>query len=280
MIAELARRQHGVVATRQLAAAGVGESGIRHRVRKGRLVRLHRGVYLVAPLPAPLTREMAALLACGDQAALSHHSAAAVWGFRPPHQGDVHVTVERGRAASRPGIRVHRTLSLNAAIHQGLTLTTPAQTLADLATTLTDHELDRAVEQALILRLTTHDELAGTARLRRALRTEPALTRSEAERRLLDLTRAARIPRPAANTRVGRHEVDLLWTAQRLVVEVDGYAFHGSRHAFERDRRRDADLVAAGYRVIRFTWRQITREPEAVVARLAVLVLGAATMAA
>lgn len=260
-----------MVTTAQLYAAGVDRNGIAHRVRHGRLVRRHRGVYQVGPIEAPLGKEMAALLACGDQAALSHDSAAAIWGFRPPHEGDVHITVQRGRATSRPGIRVHRTLSLNAAVHQGLRLTTPARTLADIGTTLTDQELDRAVEQALVLRLTTHEELAGTTRLKRALQTEPSLTRSEAERRLLTLIRAARLPQPATNVRVGRHEADLLWRAHRLVVEVDGYAFHGSCHAFERDRRRDADLVAAGYRVLRFTWRQITKEPEAVVARLATM---------
>jgi very-short-patch-repair endonuclease len=95
------------------------------------------------------------------------------------------------------------------------------------------------------------------------------MTRSEAERRLLELVRAARLPAPATNRRLHGHEVDFVWRPQRLVVEVDGYAFHSSRSAFERDRRRDADLIREGYRVIRLTWRQLTREPEAVVALLA-----------
>jgi very-short-patch-repair endonuclease len=101
------------------------------------------------------------------------------------------------------------------------------------------------------------------------------MTRSEAERRLLALVRAARLPQPETNVRLGRYEVDMLWRRQRLVVEVDGFAYHGSRRAFERDRRRDADLTQAGYRVVRFTWRQITQEPEAVVARLAALIAAA-----
>jgi very-short-patch-repair endonuclease len=287
-ISELALRWHGVVTTRQLLDAGISGDGINHRVKHRRLVRLHRGVYQVGPIAAPYGREMAALLALGDGAALSHHTAAAIWGFRAAHEGDVHVTIKRGRGASRPGIRVHRTRSLKAAVKDGLRLTTPTRTLLDLAPQLSQHDLDCAVEQALVNRLTTHDEIEracrtarkGAARLRAALLTEPGLTRSEAERRLRKLIRAAGLPRPVSNTRVAGWEVDVLWPEHKLVVEVDGFAFHGSRHAFERDRRKDADLVAAGYRVVRFTWRQIVHEPEVVIARLAVLLHAAATMAA
>ena len=114
-VAALAQRQHGVVTTRQLAAAGIGKAGIEHRVKHGRLVRLHRGVFQVGPVAAPRGREMAALLACGEDAALSHHSAAAVWGFRPEHEGDVHVTTT-AQGRSRQGIQVHRTHSLKAAV--------------------------------------------------------------------------------------------------------------------------------------------------------------------
>jgi very-short-patch-repair endonuclease len=277
-----------VVTTRQLVAAGIGEDGIRHRVAHGRLLRLHRGVYQVGPIAAPYGRQMAALLATGSDAALSHHSAAAIWGLRADREGDVHVTIPRGRGASRPGIRVHRSASLNAAVRDGLRLTTPARTLLDLATHLPQHDLERAVEQAIVLGLATDKEIArqceqgrrGAAKLRQALLTEPGLTRSELERRLRRLIRAARLPPPVTNVRVAGWEVDLLWREQRLVVEVDGFAFHASRQAFERDRRRDADLVAAGYRVVRFTWRQIVREPEAVIARLAVLLHPAAALVA
>ena len=270
----MAARQCGVVTAEQLADIGIGRHHVAHRVKVGRLVRIHRGVYQVGPLAAPLGREAAALLACGRDAALSHHSAAAVWQLRPPYDGPVHVTVPRAGARPRPGLRLHRTDSLEAAVRQGLRLTTPARTLRDIATTLPQHELDRAVEQALVLRLTTHEALAtatgrGAARLRAALRTDPAFTRSEGERRLRARLRAARLPLPLMNTSVAGWEVDAVWPDQRLVVEVDGYAFHGSRHAFERDRRRDADLVAAGYRVVRITWRQLAEEPMAVVARLA-----------
>jgi very-short-patch-repair endonuclease len=97
----------------------------------------------------------------------------------------------------------------------------------------------------------------------------PALTRSEAEERLLALVRQAGLPAPECNVRIAGHEVDFLWRASRLIVEVDGYAFHGSRDAFERDRRRDAELQAVGLTVVRLTWRRLVHEPEAVVALLA-----------
>ncbi len=235
-------------------------------------MRRFRGIYQVGPVTAEHGRDMAAVLACGGTALLSHHSAAALWKVRPQHDGDVHVTVSGHDQRSRPGLRVHQSLSLNAAVLDGLPLTTPARTLRDLATCLPQHQLDRAVEEAQVLRLTTREELLqldGSRALARALHIEPSLTRSEAERRLLDLVRAARLPRPETNVRVAGHEVDFLWRDHKLVVEVDGFAFHATRAAFERDRARDADLQAAGYRVIRLTWRQIVEEPHAVVARLA-----------
>lgn len=266
-IAALAARQHGVVTTRQLAAAGIGERAVAHRVANGRLTRIFRGVYRVGPVTAPHGLETAAVLATGG--VLSHHSAAALWGFRPPHEGDPHVTVQNREARSRPGLRVHRTASLNAAVLNGLPLTTPARTLHDLTPLLAPHELDRAVEEAVIRGLVTPQQLTTWPALRRATIEEPQITRSEGERRLRALIRAARLPRPQTNTTVAGWEVDAVWHARRLVVEVDGFAYHGNRAAFERDRRRDAALVAAAYRVVRITWRQLVDEPHAVVALLA-----------
>jgi very-short-patch-repair endonuclease len=265
-IARLAASQQGIVTTAQLAAAGIGRRGVAHRVAHGRLTRVLRGVYRVGPIAAPYSREMAAVLATGG--ALSHDTAAALWGFRPPHDGDPHVTVARD-ARSRRGVRVHRTRSLTAAVHLGLPLTTAARTLHDLAPLLTQGELDRAVEEALIRGLAKPEELTGRPALRRATIEEPQMTRSEAERRLRSLIRAARLPRAVTNTRVAGWEVDAFWPAHGLVVEVDGFAYHGNRAAFERDRRKDAALVAAGYRVVRITWRQLVDEPHVVVALLA-----------
>lgn len=276
-VVALAARQHGVVTTAQLLSAGLSRSAIAHRVERGWLLPVFHGAYQVGPVAAAWGREMAAILLAGESAVLSHHTAAAIWGIRS-HTGDVHVTVSRGHPRNKPGVRIHRCHSLNAAVLHGLPLTTPARTLVDLASHLRRHELDRATEQTQILGLASRDEIAaqlksqrGVGALRAALHDEPTLTRSEAERRLLDLVREARLPRPETNAMVGGYEVDMLWRRHRLVVEVDGYAFHSGRAAFERDRRRDAALQAAGYRVVRFTWRQITRESHAVVAMLAAL---------
>jgi very-short-patch-repair endonuclease len=271
-----------VVTLGQLVAAGVGRRVVARLVRNGWLTPLHRGVYQAGPVAAPWGREMAAALAYGPLALLSHHSAAAIWDIHPPHGGTVHVTVPTPAARSRPGIQVHRATphpSLNAAVKDGLPLTNPARTLLDLAPHLPQHDLDRATEQAQILGLATHDEIAqmlglrarGTPALRRALYDEPSLTRSEAERRLRDLIRRAGLPHPVTNALVSGYEVDFLWPSHKLIVEVDGFKYHGTRAAFERDRVRDTDLQAAGYRVVRFTWRQITQQPYVIVARLAVL---------
>jgi very-short-patch-repair endonuclease len=265
-IAALAARQQGVVTTGQLAAAAIGERGVAHRVANGRLTRIFRGVYRVGPVAAPYGLEMAAVLATGG--ALSHQTAAALWGFRPPDDGEIHVMVS-GTAKSRRGLKVHRSASLNAAVHLGLPLTTVPRTLHDLAPHLPGYELERAVEEAVIRGLARPEELTTRPALRRAAIEEPQITKSEAERRLRALVKAARLPRAVTNTPVAGWEVDAFWPAHNLVVEVDGYAYHGNRAAFERDRRKDAALVAAGYRVIRITWRQLVHEPHVVVALLA-----------
>jgi len=277
----LAARQHGVVSAAQLADAGCGRHWIAHRLATGWLNRRHRGVYLVGPLEAPFSAAMAAVLACGDGALLSHHPAAVLCGFRPPPVHLMHVTVRRD-VRSRAGIRVHRVTGLDprdAARRRGIPVTSAARTLLDLAATNTRRDLNRAVDEARIHRLVTSDSLnkqcsryprhPGTPALRDAIRTEPKLIRSEAERRLLELIRAARLPEPLTNARAGRYEVDFLWLHQRLIVEVDGYAFHSERSSFERDRRKDAELTLAGFRILRITWRQIVEEPEATVAILA-----------
>jgi very-short-patch-repair endonuclease len=270
VIRALAARQHGVVTGAQMKAAGWSQRVIEHRAATGRLTRLHRGVYLVGPTATPYTAEMAALLTCGvERSALSEATAGAVWGLGPkPAVVEIAVT---GNVRQRNGMRVHRVARLDATTRHGLRVTTPARTLADLASRLTPRDFERAVNEALVQGLTTHAQLTAAlpSRSSRALVAEPTLTRSEAEERLQHLIRRARLPRPRPNVRVGPYEVDFLWPLQRLVVEVDGYAFHSTRTAFERDRAKDAALVAQGYRVIRVTWRQIVHEPEAVIARLA-----------
>jgi very-short-patch-repair endonuclease len=285
VIAGLAARQRGIVTRPQLIGAGIERGAIKRRLRAGRLHSVHRGVYLVGhAVPPDGAREMAAVLACGAGALVSHRSAAHLWQLLrcPANQPPVDITLVRRDAGARTGIRTHRVRSLDRGDVQtlrGLPLTTPARTLLDLAAAVSRPELERAFAEAQARRLVNDggiaDQLdrnpgrAGVRALRRLVERGPALTRSEAERRMLGLIRAAHLPAPRVNTRLGPYEVDFLWTRQRLVVEVDGYAYHGNRRAFEGDRERDARLAAAGYTVIRITWRQLTSGPEAVVARLA-----------
>lgn len=282
-VMELAAQQVCIVTTADLAARGVAPTAIRRLVEAGVLRRLHRGVYLAGPHEPPHARAMAALMACGTGAALSHRTAGALWGILPVTEGPIDVT-RPGGARTHRGVRAHRGRlePRDVGRRHGMSVTRPARTLLDLAGVLDLHGLDRALEQAQVLRLLSVAELRavlaraggrpGIRALRHALATvdaTPSLTRSEAERRLLGLVRAARLPAPLSNVRVGRHEVDLLWREQRLIAEVDGYRFHAGRAAFERDRRRDAELLATGHRVLRVTWRELMDAPEAVIANLA-----------
>jgi very-short-patch-repair endonuclease len=226
---------------------------------------------------------VAALLHAGDDCVLSHDTAAAVWGL----VGDsdpVHVTLAGRRIRAQPGLDLHRVSTLDirdVRICRGFPVTAPARTLLDRAAVVGEDELLRTLAQARVKRLVTDADLAGAleraptrpgaALLRRVLRQEvgAAPTRSEAERRLLRLVADAELPVPETNVRRHGFEVDFVWRAARLVLEIDGYAFHGHRGAFEANRRRDQVLVAAGYRVIRVTWRQLCEEPLAVAVRIA-----------
>ena len=228
-------------------------------------------------------RWLAAVLACAEGAVLSHRSAAAAWGLRPTAlHSIVDVTVPTRVGRSRKGITLHRSRVLPASevtTHRGIPITTPARTLLDTAPHLSRRQLERALDEAEHLQLLDPGSLTsvvqrntghhGTGRLAKTIAGHEAgstLTRSELEERFLDLCAASAIERPRVNTRVGRFEVDFLWPEQRLVVEVDGHASHGTRAAFERDRARDADLTAAGYRVVRFTYVHVIREPRRVAA--------------
>lgn len=288
-IRRLAERQWGVVAVEQLRRLGVGRGAIEHRIRAGRLVRLHRGVY--APGHTVLRVEgrwVAAVLACGPGAALSHASAAALWEIRSTAATKIDVSAPRTRAG-RPGIVLHRPRSLAApdfTMHRSIPTTTVARTLLDLAAVLTKADLERALAQAEILRIVDRGELAstvaranghrGVGALRRAAAGEAQLTASELERRFVALCRRAGLRSPGVNrwlTLGGGEEmkVDFLWPDERLVVETDGYRFHSGRRAFESDRARDARLTVAGYRVVRFTHRQLIEAPASVVETLASL---------
>jgi very-short-patch-repair endonuclease len=284
-IAELANRQRGVVTRTQLRAIGLTRNAIDGRMRSGRLHPLYRGVYLVGhAVPATGARELGAVLVCGHDAVVSHRAAAALWKLLLSAAGDLDVTVPGRDCRRTDGIRVHRVDALERRDVRklgGIPVTTPARTILDLAAVVSTRELERAVAEVHLRGLARHSELVallaryprrpGIATLRSMITpaASPALTRSEAEERFLALIRRAELSTPEVNVRIGGHEVDFLWRSQGLVVEVDGFRFHSSRAAFERDRRRDAELGARGFRVIRVTWRQIVDRPEAVIARLA-----------
>ncbi|MGH2992492.1 MAG: DUF559 domain-containing protein [Solirubrobacterales bacterium] len=290
-IAELAARQRGLVTRGQLVQMGLTRDAIDSWVKTARLHAIHRGVYLLGH--ARLTggaRELAAVLACGPGAVLSHRSAAGLWRLISGSAGDADVTVPGRNCGSKGGIRIHRVTALDrrdVRMAGGIPVTTPARTLLDLAAVVSPRELEQALAEAESRSLARRSELLallaragprpGIAVLRSLIEADvtPAMTRSEAEERLLTLVRAAELPPPELNVRIGRHEVDFLWREQRFVVEVDGFRYHSSRAAFERDRLRDAERGVEGFRVMRTTWRQIVRRPEALAARIAWALAGA-----
>jgi very-short-patch-repair endonuclease len=201
----------------------------------------------------------------------------------------VEITVPGRNPGRKRGIGVHRVTRLDRRDVRRLgdiPVTSPARTIVDLATAVVSRDLERALAEAHARRLVRRSDLLPLlarrsgrpgVRVLRALIDDdavPGLTRSEAEDRLLALIRAAELPAPEVNVRIGRYEVDFLWREQRFVVEVDGFRFHSSRAAFERDRLRDGDLAGMGFRVFRTTWRQIVRGPEALVARIASALAG------
>jgi very-short-patch-repair endonuclease len=279
VIDELAAQQHGIVSRAQLAAAGVSAGSIDRRVCMRRMHVIHRGVYQVGPVRSARCREMAATLACGDAAHLSHWSAAAFRGLvaPPPPSSGVHVLTPPERRVRVPGIIAHRVRLApeDGERVEGIPVTSVPRTILDLACTVRMADLEQVVALAERERLASaadlerilasHGRHRGAARLRALLDadTPPAFTRSEAEARFLRLIRRARIRHPQVNAPFGRYELDFFWPVERLAVEVDGHAWHGSARAFRRDRRRDFVIEAAGVHVLRLSWQQIVDEPEA-----------------
>jgi len=294
-VAAIAARQHGVASVQQLRRAGLDKHRVRHRVRVGRLHCVHRGVYAVGH--SALSREarwIAAVLACGSGggvassdaslpesgepgttmsilehwgAALSHRSAAELWGLLRPGSGPVDVSIPGdGGRSRRSGIRLHRPLLLLPAavrLRGGIPVTTPARTIADLRRVsagkrrlVTPRELRRAIRQANVFGLPIEEE----DRRRRE--------RSDLEEDFLALCCRHRLPAPEVNVRVGEHLVDFLWRGRRLVAETDGYIYHRGRAAFEDDRGRDLALRALGYDVVRLADSQIEHEPAQIAAVL------------
>lgn len=281
-LTQLATRQHGVVARDQLLNLGLGRGAIDARVRSGRLHVIHRGVYMVSRTRIGQRGHwLAAVLAYGDEALLSHGSAAALWGLMRGSGSVTDVTSWRGRPGRR-GIRLHRSQvkPSERARRDGIPVTCPARTLLDVAEVVDSDRFARVFEEADrlgLLEMRVLEELCEAAEGRRgvtacrqmiAAATAPVTTRSTLEDRFARFCRERRLPAPTLNVVVLGFEVDALWPERRLIVELDGFAYHRHRGAFERDRARDATLQAAGYRVLRLTHRRITTEAETIVAEL------------
>lgn len=282
-LGEFAARQHGVLSLLQLREFGLSDKAIHGRIRSGRLRRLYQGVYAVGPMAlTERGRELAAVLACGDGAALSHRSAGFAWGMVKRQAHKIHVTCARSRPPG-PGVVVHRSPldESDRVMRDGVPVTTVARTLVDLAEVLTETQLADAVHEAEVQRRfdLTEVEAAqarapgrrGRGKLNRVLadwRPRP-FTRTEAERLFLALCKRHGLPRPGVNTWVGEQEVDFAWPDHDLAVEVDGGATHLTRRAFEEDRRRDRRLAVKGIQVLRVTWRDLHENQADVAAQLA-----------
>jgi very-short-patch-repair endonuclease len=268
----VARTQHDVITAEQLRALGYDRHAIHHRIERGRLHPKWRGVYAVGR--PQLTREgwwMAAVLACGPHAVLSHASAAALWGIRAGEGGAIHVSLPYSLTRRRPGIVVHRRAALSSTTHHGIPTTTPEQTLIDLAATLPPDAVEAAVGEADRLVLTDPE------RLRRTLDSAPrtpglgalkalldrqtfVLTHTQLERLFLPIAKRAGLPRPRTQKWVNGGRVDFYFPELGIVVETDGLRYHRTPAQQAKDRRRDQRHAAGGLIPLRFTHWQVARE--------------------
>jgi very-short-patch-repair endonuclease len=259
-IARIAGRQHGVVSVAQLRAAGIGKNGITRRLRAGRLHRLHRGVYAVGhTAPSEYRRFMAAVLASGKGAVLSHQSAAYLWGFLRPKEGPVHVTSPSTSGKhQRAGILLHRSPSIEkegeVTRREWIPVTAPRRTIEDLEQSLEPYLIRRAKRQAEFMRY--------------KLRLPSDRSRSDLESDFLAFCRRHRLPRPEVNVKIGKYTVDFLWRQRMVAVETDFFDYHRGSVAFEEDHEREFCLRRLGYIVRRYTGAQLDSYPKEIAAEL------------
>lgn len=282
-----AERQHGVFALWQLEPGRAIRAAVHHRAQVGRIRRIHQGVYAYGHQRLTANgHRLAAVLACGPEAVLSHKSAAAVWELLPTAQRRLDVTVPGTSRRRRTAIRVHRTRDLTeeeVTVVDGVPVTTVTRTLCDLAGTGSTAQLRRAVHHAdrsgrldltaLQRAVDRHPARRGTAALRAILTdyTPAALTRSEFERQFLETVREAGLPAPLVNHVIAGQEVDVFWPQWRLAVELDSRAYHSDPQAFERDPVRDVRLLRARCRVLRVTAKRFARRRQTVIADIRAL---------
>jgi very-short-patch-repair endonuclease len=286
-IADLARQQHGVVSRAQLLEFGMGSRAIEGRIERGGLYRLHGGVYKVGY--RRITRKgrwMAAVLASGSGACLSHRSAGRLWRLIPSAGERVEVICPPDHRARRRGIVAHEAVVADdeRQVVDGIPVTSPFRTIFDLAAVLDMRGLERAQHEAevrglrdrvsLPMLLDRYPGRRGTRKLREVLgaKRPVGVTRNEFEEAFLALVDAHGLPRPRMNADLairGRFfEIDALWEQERVVLELDGRSIHATPRNFESDRLRDRILIAEGWRTMRVTWRQLQEEPEAIAADL------------
>jgi hypothetical protein len=279
----LAKRQHGVVARRQLLELGFSQDAIYHRITRGRLHPVARGVYAIGrPQLTQYGRWMVAVLSCGPEAVLSHESAAALWEIRPLKRDEIEISVLTAVARVRPGIVVHRRATLAAGDMtrcHAILVTTPICTLIDIATRLQRDQLEAAINEAdkrdladpeaLRLALDQVTRRPGIGLLRQLLdRRMFTLTDSELERRFLPIAGEAGLSPPETGCRVNGFKVDFYWPDLGLVVETDGLRYHRTPAQQARDRLRDQAHAAAGLTPLRFTRAQVRFDPDHVRATL------------
>jgi very-short-patch-repair endonuclease len=280
LIAQIAARQLGNITRAQLIALGMSTTSIDRWVKIGRLYRVYRGVYAVGrPPTTPLEKAAAAVLACGDRAALGHGSALTLWGIWRRWDEPLEVVVAGDR---RPqGIRAHRMAGLlrrDIGVEQGIRVTSPALTLLHCAPRMRPRSLTRAVNDWRRGELVTLDELAdvvarfpfqpGAPLLAQHAGTTQNPTRSDFEDDVIPFCRRFGLREPRLNHPLHGYEVDAYFEAERLVVECDGWDFHNDRQAFEGDRERDATMLEHGVATIRITKRRLKRQPEREAERL------------
>ena len=286
LVARLAARRDGVLSLDELLACGLSRNSIGVRVRRGFLHRIDRGVYAVGHMALTLRgRFRAAVLAGGETAVLSHFASAADSGFIAWDYRRLPEVTAVGTGRTRPGLIIHRARSLDprdVTRRGGIPITTPARALLEVAGSLDDRRLRRAVREVQALKLATVDQIAdvlsranghrGAGRIAAIIATGPAPTRSINEDLVLDLVLDAGLEHPRVNPRRsvdGRRVFpDLQWPEQRLIVEVDSKTWHGNKLAREDDAERQARLEAAGERVVRVTWEQATLHPQQTLDRI------------
>jgi very-short-patch-repair endonuclease len=270
LIAAVAAKQFGYITREQLYALGLSRRAIEYRIEVARLIPVYRGVYAVGYVQrTPVTRACAAVLACGEQATLSHSSAASLWGFSKHWDAPFEVTAPTIRI--RNGIKVHRSRTLarrDITRQLGIRVTTPARTVLDTAPRLSGKRLSRFVNDALRTPYLHVADLAdvlnrnpshpGTNRILPYVRTP---TNSPLEDDFLEFAQRYGLPKPTTNTYLLGYEIDVLYPRERVIVEVDGYEFHSDRDSFERDRKRDVVMLAADVVTVRITKDRMQEEP-------------------